>query len=187
MYIIGEEEIEAITSVIRSKELFRYGQGDACATFEKRYAAYLHAPHFRLTCSGSYALHAALVGLGVGPGDEVIVPAHTYMATATSVLSVGAIPVVVDVDESITMDPDALDDAVGPRTRAVIRSTSGVRHATWTPSWRSPQSTACWFWRTPARASAAATKAGCWAPSVTPAPIASTTTRTSAAAKAAAS
>ena len=104
MYIIGEEEIEAIAGAIRSEELFRYGQGDACATFEKRYAAYLNAPHFRLTCSGSFALHAALVGLGVGPGDEVIVPAHTYMATATSVLSVGAIPVVVDVDESITMD-----------------------------------------------------------------------------------
>ncbi len=120
MYIIGEEEIEAIAGAIRSEELFRYGQGEACATFEKNYAAYLNAPHFRLTCSGSYALHAALVGLGVGPGDEVIVPAHTYMATATSVLSVGAIPVVVDVDESITMDPDALDDAVGPRTKAVI-------------------------------------------------------------------
>ena len=120
MYIIGEEEIEAIAGVIRSGELFRYNQGDACATFEKRYAAYLNAPHFRLTCSGSYALHAALIGLGLGPGDEVIVPAHTYMATATSVLSVGAIPVVVDVDESITMDPDALDDAVGPRTKAVV-------------------------------------------------------------------
>ena len=120
MYIIGEEEIEAVASLIRSGGLFRYGHGDACTTFERRYAEYLGAPHFRLTCSGSYALHAALVGLGIGPGDEVIVPAHTYMATATAVLSVGAIPVVVDVDESITLDPDALDDTVGPRTRAVI-------------------------------------------------------------------
>lgn len=120
MYIIGEEEIEAIAGVIRSGKLFRYGLGDQCSTFEQRYAEYLGAKHFRLTCSGSYALHAAIVGLGIGPGDEVIVPAHTYMATATSVLTAGAIPVVIDVDESITMDPDALDDAVGPQTKAVI-------------------------------------------------------------------
>ena len=58
--------------------------------------------------------------VGLGPGDEVIIPAHTYMATATSVLSVGAIPVIVDVDESITLDPVAFEDAIGPRTRAVV-------------------------------------------------------------------
>ena len=120
MYNIGEEEIKAIAGVIRSGKLFRYGEGDQCLTFEKRYADYLGSNHFRLTCSGSYALHAAIVGLGIGPGDEVIVPAHTYMATATSVLTAGAIPVVTDVDESITMDPDALEDAVGPQTKAVI-------------------------------------------------------------------
>ena len=120
MYIIGEEEIEAVAGLIRSGGLFRYGHGDACTTFEKRYAEYLGGRHFRLTCSGSYALHAALVGLGIGPGDEVIVPAHTYMATATSVLSVCAIPVIADVDESITLDPNAVDDTVGPQTRAVI-------------------------------------------------------------------
>ena len=120
MYNIGEEEIKAIAGVIRSGKLFRYGEGDQCLTFEKRYADYLGSKHFRLTCSGSYALHAAIVGLGIGPGDEVIVPAHTYMATATSVLTAGAIPVVTDVDESITMDPDALEDAVGPQTKAVI-------------------------------------------------------------------
>ena len=61
-----------------------------------------------------------MVGLGIGPGDEVLVPAHTYMATATAVLGAGAIPVIVDVDESLTIDPAAVDDAVGPRTRAVI-------------------------------------------------------------------
>ncbi len=99
MYNIGEEEIKAIAGVIRSGKLFRYGEGNQCLTFEKRYADYLGSKHFRLTCSGSYALHAAIVGLGIGPGDEVIVPAHTYMATATSVLTAGAIPVVIDVDE----------------------------------------------------------------------------------------
>ena len=120
MYIMGEEEIEAVAEVLRSGKLFRYDHGDQCATFERRYAEYLGVKHVRLTCSGSYSLHSALIGLGVGPGDEVIVPAHTYMATATSVLSVGAIPVIVDVDESITIDPRAVDAAIGPHTKAVI-------------------------------------------------------------------
>ncbi len=120
MYVVGEEEIEAVAEVIRSGRLFRYGVGDRCDTFEQRYAAYLDVPHCALTASGTYGLAAALIGLGVGPGHEVLVPAHTYMATATAVLAAGAIPVIVDVDESLTMDPAAVDDAVGPRTRALI-------------------------------------------------------------------
>lgn len=120
MYTIGQEEIEAVGRAISSRQLFRYGAGQQCATFEKDYAAFLGLGHARLTCSGSYALHAGLVGLGIGPGDEVLVPAHTYMATATSVLSVGAIPVIVDVNETLTIDPVALEDAIGPQTRAVI-------------------------------------------------------------------
>ncbi|MFQ6017590.1 MAG: DegT/DnrJ/EryC1/StrS family aminotransferase [Kiloniellaceae bacterium] len=120
MYIIGEEEIDAIAKVIRRGALFRYGVGDECDRFERRYAAYLGAQHVALTCSGSYALSAALSALGIGPGDEVLVPAHTYMATATAVLAVGAIPVIVEIDETLTIDPKAVDDAVGPRTKAVI-------------------------------------------------------------------
>ena len=73
-----------------------------------------------LTCSGTYALTSAVIALGIGPGDEVLVPAHTYMATAMAVLAAGAIPVIVDVDESITIDPQAIEDAIGPRTKAVI-------------------------------------------------------------------
>ena len=120
MYIVGQEEIDAIAQVIRSGALFRYGIGSECARFEQRYAEYLGTSHVALTCSGTYALTAAVVALGIGPGDEVLVPAHTYMATAMAVLAAGAIPVIVDVDESITIDPDAVDDGVGPRTRAVI-------------------------------------------------------------------
>ena len=120
MYIVGEEEVEAVAKVIRSGKLLRYGHGDQCDTFERRYAEYLGVKHVRMTCSASYSMHAALSAFGIGPGDEVIVPAHTYMATATSVLTVGAIPVIVDIDESITIDPQALDDAVGPHTKAVI-------------------------------------------------------------------
>jgi dTDP-4-amino-4,6-dideoxygalactose transaminase len=120
MYIIGQEEIDAVARIIRSKELFRYGLGHECERFEQRYAAFLGAKHFSLAASGSYALTAAMIGLGIGPGDEVLVPAHTYMASATSVIAAGAIPVIVDVNESITIDPAAIEAAIGPRTRAVI-------------------------------------------------------------------
>jgi len=120
MYTVGEEEIEAVARVIRSKALFRYGVGKECDRFEQRYAAYLGVRHFALAASGSNALAAALTAAGIGPGDEVLIPAHTYMATATSVLAAGAIPVIVDVDESITIDPAAVEAAIGPCTRAVI-------------------------------------------------------------------
>jgi len=120
MYIVGEEEIAAVAKVIRSGALFRYGVGGECDCFEARYANYLGVKHFALAASGSNALAAAMIAVGLGPGDEVIIPAHTYMATATSVLAAGAIPIIVDVDESLTIDPSAVEAAVGPHTRAVI-------------------------------------------------------------------
>jgi dTDP-4-amino-4,6-dideoxygalactose transaminase len=120
MYIIGQEEIDAVTRVISSNELFRYGIGHECERFEARYASNLGAKHFMLAASGSNALAAAMTAVGLGPGDEVLIPAHTYMATATSVLSVGAIPVIVDIDETITIDPKAVEDAIGPHTKAVV-------------------------------------------------------------------
>jgi len=120
MYVVGEEEIEAIARIIRSGALFRYHDHSECSRFETRYAAWLGTSHFALTVSGTYALTAAMIGLGVGPGDEVLVPAHTYMATATSVLTVGAIPVIVDIDETLTISPEAIENAIGPRTRAVV-------------------------------------------------------------------
>ncbi|MBV8566697.1 MAG: aminotransferase class I/II-fold pyridoxal phosphate-dependent enzyme [Methylobacteriaceae bacterium] len=120
MYIAGQEEIDAIARVIRDKALFRYGVGGECDRFEARYAAFVGTRHFALAASGSNALAAALIAAGLGPGDEVIIPAHTYMATATSVLAAGAIPVIVDIDESLTIDPEAVEEAIGPRTKAVI-------------------------------------------------------------------
>jgi dTDP-4-amino-4,6-dideoxygalactose transaminase len=120
MYLAGEEEIEAIARVIRSGQLFRYRDNSECERFEKRYATDLGVGEFALAASGTYGLAAGLVGLGIGPGDEVLVPAHTYMATATAVLAVGAIPVIVDIDESVTISPVAIRDAIGPHTRAII-------------------------------------------------------------------
>lgn len=120
MYVVGEEEIAAIADLIRSGKLFRYGDDSACERFEERYANDLGVKHFALSASGTYALAAGLIGLGIGPGDEVLVPAHTYMASATAVLSVGAIPIIVDIDESVTISPAAVRAAIGGRTRAVV-------------------------------------------------------------------
>lgn len=120
MIRVGQKEAEAVSRVILSGRLFRYHEGSECRRFEKRFAKYVGVPHAILTSSGTTALQAALVAAGIGPGDEVIVPAYTFMATAVAVVASGAIPVIVDIDESLTLDPQALDDAVGPRTRAVI-------------------------------------------------------------------
>lgn len=120
MYDAGQPEIDAIAKVIRSKKLFRYLRNSQCDRFEKRWAKFVRAEYAHLTSSGTAALTAALTGLGIGPGMEVLVPAHTYMATAVAVLAVGAIPVIVDIDESLTISPDAAADAIGSRTRAII-------------------------------------------------------------------
>lgn len=120
MYRVGQEEVEAVSKVLLSGELFRYHIGGECTAFEKRWARYTGSKHCRMTSSGTTAITAALAGLGIGPGDEVVVPACTYMASAISVVAVGAIPVICDVDESITLSPKALEAIIGPQTRAVM-------------------------------------------------------------------
>jgi len=120
MYIIGDKEIDAIAEAIRGGDIFRYEIGHQCETFERRYAEYLDVKHAHMTASGTNALTAALIAMGIGPGDEVLIPSHTYIATPLSVVASGAIPVVVDINETLTIDPDVVDDMVGPRTKAII-------------------------------------------------------------------
>ncbi len=120
MYKVGSQEVKAVGDVLSSGKMFRYGIGGACTEFERRYGEYLGVKHVMMTSSGTTALTAALAGMKIGPGDEVLVPACTYIATAIAVLSVGAIPVVVDVDESLTMDPVAAEAAIGPHTKALL-------------------------------------------------------------------
>lgn len=120
MLKVGREEIDAIAKVLESGEIFRYHEGGYCERMERRLEKELGVGHAILCSSGTAGLTAALAGLRLGPGDEVIVPGHTFMASASAVVGVGAIPVIVDIDESITIDPEAIDTAVGPRTRAVI-------------------------------------------------------------------
>ncbi len=120
MYTVGREEVEAVREVLEGGKVFRYGIGAQCSRFEERYAEFLGTRFCLQTASGTNALTAALIGAQIGPGDEVIVPACTYMATPIAVLAAGAIPVIVDINESIGIDPQAFEAAVGPRTRAVI-------------------------------------------------------------------
>jgi dTDP-4-amino-4,6-dideoxygalactose transaminase len=95
--------------------------GGEVERFEADFARYLGAAHAVGVASGTDALHLSLRALGVGPGDEVIVPAFTFVATAAAVLMAGATPVLADIDPgTFHLDPDSARARVGPRTRAVI-------------------------------------------------------------------
>lgn len=115
---MGEEEKEQVWSALESGQL---AQGERVRAFEERFAAFVQAPHAVATSSGTTAIHLALLAIGVGRGDEVIVPSFSFTATATPVLHVGATPVFVDVDPSFyTLDPDGIEAAITDRTRAII-------------------------------------------------------------------
>jgi len=120
---IGDEEIEAVTKVLRSKNLFRFMRDRSLSSvsqFEDLFAEKTGARYVLAVNSGTSALIAGLVGIGVSQGDEVLVPAYTYIATAAAVLALGAFPVIVEIDASLTMDPDDLEKKITPRTRGII-------------------------------------------------------------------
>lgn len=121
---IGAEEEAAVLEVLRSKRLFRYYGPEAgpskVAELEQAFAQATGVQHCVAVTSGSAALICGLAALGVGPGDEVIVPAYTWIASAEAVLAVGAVPVVAECDDSLTLDPVDFEQRITPRTRAVI-------------------------------------------------------------------
>ena len=120
---IGEEEIAAVTKTLRSKSLFRFFKDrsdSAVAQFEDLFAEKSSIAHVLAVNSGTSALISGLVGIGVSQGDEVLVPAYTYIATAAAVLAVGAFPVLVEVDGALTMDPEDIEGKITPRTRAIL-------------------------------------------------------------------
>jgi 8-amino-3,8-dideoxy-alpha-D-manno-octulosonate transaminase len=121
---LGEEEVEAAARVIRSHNVFRYygvGAGPhEVDEFEHEFAAYMGTAHALALNAGSSALICGLIGAGVGPGDEVIVPAYTWNATANAVLAAGAVPVLAEVDESLTLDPVDVELKVTTATRAIL-------------------------------------------------------------------
>ena len=114
----GNEE-QYVVECVRSGWIS--SQGHFVARFERAVAEFHAMPHALAVSNGTTALHLALVSLGVGPGDEVVVPDFTFAATANAVIHAGAVPVFVDVDpQTWTMDVDAVAQALTPRTRAVI-------------------------------------------------------------------
>ena len=122
----GEEERKEVNDVLETGILMRYGfdaarkgqwkskelEQQVCNTFGCNYA--------QLTSSGTAALTTAMAALGIGYGDEVIMPSFTFVASFEAVISVGAIPVLVDIDESLTLNPEALLQAITPKTKCVM-------------------------------------------------------------------
>lgn len=120
---IGEEEIEAVTKVLRTKSLFRFfksREDSAVAQFEDLFAEKSSVAHVLAVNSGTSALIAGMVGIGISQGDEVLVPAYTYIATAAAVLALGAYPVLVEVDGALTMDPADIEHKITARTKAIV-------------------------------------------------------------------
>jgi dTDP-4-amino-4,6-dideoxygalactose transaminase len=120
---IGEEEIRAVTEVLRGKQIFRFMKDKALSPvdqLEKDFSTRLGVRHALAVNSGTSALIAGLVGIGVSQGDEVLVPSYTYIATGCAVMALGAIPVVVEIDDSMMMEPKDIANKVTSRTTAVI-------------------------------------------------------------------
>jgi len=119
----GEDEVEAAARVVRGGGLAAHHGTpyQAVERFEEAFAAYNGVPHCVGTSNGTTALHVALAAAGVGAGDEVIVPAYTFMATATCVLQQMAVPVFADIEpDTLGLDPDCVRRAITPRTKAII-------------------------------------------------------------------
>jgi perosamine synthetase len=115
---VGAAELEAIAGVVRSGQLT---MGPTVVEFESAVAAAVGTAHAAVVSSGTAALHLALLALEIGPGDEVVVPAYTFPATANVVELCGAKAVLVDVDpDTFVLDPAAVAAAVTSRTRAVM-------------------------------------------------------------------
>ena len=122
----GEEEKKEVNEVLETGILMRYGfegprkgiwkskelEQAICSRFNTKYA--------QLTSSGTAALTTAMASLGIGAEDEVIMPAFTFVASFEAVLSVGAVPVLVDIDSSLTLDPVAVEAAITPKTKCIM-------------------------------------------------------------------
>lgn len=147
--IADAREEEALVGVIRSGKWFR---GQQVAAFEAAYASLTGATHCLATANGTSALITSLGALGIGPGDEVIVPPYTFVATINAVLLMHALPVFVDTDiETFQIDAKKIESALTDRTRAIIPYISAARQLTSARSCRSRKSAVSPSSRMPAR------------------------------------
>lgn len=121
---IDQEEEAEVLDALRTKRLFRYygptPGPSKVDQLEEEFSAYMVSKHALAVTSGTAALICGLRGIGVGPGDEVIVPAYTWIASASSVLAVGGVPVVAEIDESLTLDPQDVEKKITPYTKAIM-------------------------------------------------------------------
>ncbi|MGD0158107.1 MAG: DegT/DnrJ/EryC1/StrS family aminotransferase [Terracidiphilus sp.] len=123
IHFMDEEEIDAAVGVLRSRSPFRYYgidlQGEVEA-FESDFAEFLGVSHCLAVNSGTGALHIALAALGVGPGQEVIVPAYMWVSVVAAVVNLGAIPILADIDDTFSLNPAAVEARITPRTAGII-------------------------------------------------------------------
>jgi dTDP-4-amino-4,6-dideoxygalactose transaminase len=122
MQHVGLREWIALSRLIANGRLLRHDVNGLGFTtrFESQLKEKLGVKHVLALNSGTSALIAALVGAGIGPGDEVLVPAYTWVSTAIAPLVVGAVPVLVNINESLTIDPDDIRRKITPYTKAII-------------------------------------------------------------------
>lgn len=125
-YWFGKEETEAVNEVIQSGYLFRYGSESnpkflhRVSDLENEFAHYCDANYALATSSGTSSLLVSLLAMGLRPGDEVIVPAYTFVATYSAIIFAGCIPVLAEIDESLSIDPDDIEHRITPRTKAIV-------------------------------------------------------------------
>ena len=121
MFRIGREEIAEITRVIENKDLFKINNGlQESKQVEEKLKNIFGVDYPIFLSSGHAGLTSALIATGIGPGDEVIVPAYTYIATAMAVVSAGAIPIIAEVDETLTIDVEDAKKKISKHTKAII-------------------------------------------------------------------
>jgi dTDP-4-amino-4,6-dideoxygalactose transaminase len=125
--LIGDEEIAEVLEVLTSRFLSRYGPSDdpafgaKCRRVEQEIAALAGVKYgLALSSGGSGGLWLSLLGLGIGPGDEVIVPGFTFVATISAVVYARAVPVLAEIDQTFNLDPSDVEARITPRTKAVI-------------------------------------------------------------------
>jgi dTDP-4-amino-4,6-dideoxygalactose transaminase len=126
-YFIGKEELEEVIDVLTSRELSRYRFDDPSDRdvpkvyqFERAFEAFTGVRHCLAVNSGTSALLAGLAALGIGPGDEVIVPGYTFIASIAAIAYSRAIPVLAEIDESLTIDPKDVEQKITSRTKAIM-------------------------------------------------------------------
>jgi 8-amino-3,8-dideoxy-alpha-D-manno-octulosonate transaminase len=121
----GDEETAELTGVVKSRRPFRwYGPGKEppmkVATFEKEFARRMRTRYALAVTSGSAALQAAVAALGIGPGDEVILPAWTWHSCFNAIVLAGALPVFAEIDESFNIDPGDIESKITPQTKLIM-------------------------------------------------------------------